>query len=225
MASLQVYDQLLQFPLFLGMSRDELTDIVGHTKFEFLKDSAHHTIIASGSACTHLYFLLSGTVSVETRSDDGSYVLTEQLSSPAILQPEAVFGYQQSYTHSFTSLSSVAILRIERSEIVRLTQDFLIFRINLLNLLATHTQKLLHRPWRRAPQSLRERIARFISDHCVYPAGAKTLRIHMTQLATEVGDSRLDVSRALNSLQDDGLIRLRRGIIEVPQLECIIHNA
>jgi DNA-binding GntR family transcriptional regulator len=45
----------------------------------------------------------------------------------------------------------------------------------------------------------------------------------MTQLAAEVGDSRLDVSRALNSLQDDGLLRLHRGIIEVPQLEHLIN--
>lgn len=223
MAVLQLYDQLLQFPLFLGMSRDDITDIVGHTRFEFLKDAPHRLIIAEGSACTHLYFLLSGSVSVETHSDDGTYSITEQLAAPVILQPEAVFGYQQRYTHTYKSLSQVALLRIERSEIVRLTQDFLIFRINLLNLLATHTQKLLHRPWRRAPQSLRERIVRFISDRCVYPAGAKTIHIRMTQLAAEVGDSRLDVSRALNSLQDDDLLRLHRGIIEVPQLERLIN--
>lgn len=223
MAVLQLYDQLLQFPLFLGMSRDDITDVVGHTRFEFLKDAPHRLIIAEGSACTHLYFLLSGSVSVETHSDDGTYSITEQLAAPVILQPEAVFGYQQRYTHTYKSLSQVALLRIERSEIVRLTQDFLIFRINLLNLLATHTQKLLHRPWRRAPQSLRERIVRFISDRCVYPAGAKTIHIRMTQLAAEVGDSRLDVSRALNSLQDDGLLRLHRGIIEVPQLERLIN--
>lgn len=223
MAVLQLYDQLLQFPLFLGMSRDDITDIVGHTRFEFLKDAPHRLIIAEGSACTHLYFLLSGSVSVETHSDDGTYSITEQLAAPVIIQSEAVFGYQQRYTHTYKSLSQVALLRIERSEIVRLTQDFLIFRINLLNLLATHTQKLLHRPWRRAPQSLRERIVRFISDRCVYPAGAKTIHIRMTQLAAEVGDSRLDVSRALNSLQDDDLLRLHRGIIEVPQLERLIN--
>ena len=37
MATLQLYDQLLQFPLFQGMSRDDLARVAGHTKFGFLK--------------------------------------------------------------------------------------------------------------------------------------------------------------------------------------------
>jgi DNA-binding GntR family transcriptional regulator len=43
----------------------------------------------------------------------------------------------------------------------------------------------------------------------------------MTQLADELGDSRLDVSRALNQLQRDGLLELRRGRIIVPQMELL----
>jgi hypothetical protein len=31
---LQLYDQLLQFPLFQGMSRDDLSQVAGHTKFD-----------------------------------------------------------------------------------------------------------------------------------------------------------------------------------------------
>ena len=44
----------------------------------------------------------------------------------------------------------------------------------------------------------------------------------MTQLAAEVGDSRLDVSRALNRLQRDGLLTLHRGRIEIPQMERLL---
>jgi DNA-binding GntR family transcriptional regulator len=44
----------------------------------------------------------------------------------------------------------------------------------------------------------------------------------MTQLAAEVGDSRLDVSHALNRLQDNGLLSLHRGRIEVPQMERLL---
>ena len=44
----------------------------------------------------------------------------------------------------------------------------------------------------------------------------------MTQLAAEVGDSRLDVSRALNRLQDAGLLTLHRGRVEIPQMERLL---
>jgi CRP-like cAMP-binding protein len=175
-----------------------------------------------GDVCDHLCFLLSGTVTVDTRSDDGTYTVTEQLSAPFMLQPESIFGYQQRYTHSFRALTPVSLLRIHRSEVVRLTEQFLIFRINLLNLLATRTQKLLHQPWRHCPQTLRERIIRFMANRCIHPAGPKTFHILMTQLAAEVGDSRLDVSRALNVMQRDGLLTLHRGRIEVPHMERLL---
>ena len=222
MASLQLFDQLLQFPLFLGMSRDDLGRIAAHTKLDFQKKPARTVILSEDTDCTHLCLLLTGTVSVETRSDDGSYILIEQLMAPVMLQPEVLFGYSQRYTHTFRAITPVALLRLERSEVVRLSEEFLIFRINILNLLSTHTQKLQHQPWRRCPQSLEERIVRFIAQHCIHPAGAKTLHILMTQLAAEVGDSRLDVSRALNRMQREGLIVLHRGRIEVPQMERLI---
>jgi hypothetical protein len=37
MAELRVYDQLLKLPLFLGLSRDDLSLIITRTPFGFLK--------------------------------------------------------------------------------------------------------------------------------------------------------------------------------------------
>ena len=62
----------------------------------------------------------------------------------------------------------------------------------------------------------------FFLDHCVYPAGRKDIRILMAQLAQEVGDSRLDVSRVLNAMQAEGLLYLHRGRIEIPSLERLL---
>jgi hypothetical protein len=56
------------------------------------------------------------------------------------------------------------------------------------------------------------------------PTGQKSFHILMTRLADEVGDSRLDVSRALNQMQYDGLVVLHRGRIEVPQIELLAKN-
>jgi DNA-binding IscR family transcriptional regulator len=44
----------------------------------------------------------------------------------------------------------------------------------------------------------------------------------MEQLALELNDSRLNVSRVLNQLQRDGLVELHRGKIVVPQLERLL---
>ena len=203
MALLQIYDRLLQFPLFQGMSRDDLEIVAGHTRFGFLKMTAGRQVIHAGDPCTHLYFLINGSLKVESFSDDGRYSVVEQMSSPYILQ-------------------HVNFLMLDKEEVVRLSEDFLVFRLNLMNHLATQAQKLIQAQWRRSPQSLQERVVRFFFLHTLYPAGPKTFHILMERLAEEVNDSRLNVSRVLNRLQTMGLLELHRGRIEIPQVERLL---
>lgn len=222
MPTLRIYDQLLQFPLFQGMSRDDLEIIAGHIRFGFVKVAAGKSIIHIGETCTQLCFLINGTVKVETYGDEHRYMVAEQVSAPYILQQEAIFGYYQSYTHNFTALTDVNLLTIAKEEMLRLLEDFLVFRLNLVNQFATQTQKHIHQTWRRCPQTLRDRVIRFLTQHCIYPAGQKTFYILMEKLAEEMNDSRLNVSRVLNRLQEEGLIELHRGRVEIPQLERLL---
>ena len=101
-------------------------------------------------------------------------------------------------------------------------EDFLVFRLNLVNQFATQTQKHIHQMWRRSPLMLRDRLIRFLTLHCIYPAGPKTFYILMERLAEELNDSRLNVSRVLNRLQAEGLLELHRGRIDIPQLERLL---
>ena len=144
--------------------------------------------------------------------------------APFILQPEALFGYYQTYTHAFRALTDCSFVTIEKSEVLRLCEEFLIFRLNLLNFYTTLGQKQLRRYWRNSPTPLTQRISRFLVERCMTPTGQKSFHILMTRLADEVGDSRLDVSRALNQMQYDGLVVLHRGRIEVPQIELLAKN-
>ena len=46
--NVQLYDKLLQLPLFQGMSHDDLTLVVGHTKIGFHKLSAGRLLVKDG---------------------------------------------------------------------------------------------------------------------------------------------------------------------------------
>ena len=222
MATLQIYEKLLLFPLFQGMSRDDLEQVAGHTRFGFSKIKQGSTIVAEGDDCRQLFFLVNGTLRVETTADDRGYMVVEQLEAPVILQPEVVFGYTQRYTHTFVSQTDANFIIVGKDEILRLSEEFLVFRLNLLNMFATQTQKTSRLLWQHVPDSLEDRIVRFFAQHCLYPAGPKVFYILMNRLASELNDSRLDVSRALNALQRNGKIVLRRGRVEIPQMERLL---
>ena len=222
MATLQIYEKLLLFPLFQGMSRDDLEQVAGHTRFGFSKINAGSTVVAEGEDCRQLYFLINGSLRVETTADDGGYMVAEQLEAPVILQPEVIFGYTQRYSHSYIAQTDANFIIVGKDEVLRLSEDFLVFRLNLLNMYATQTQKTSRMLWQYVPDSLEKRIVRFFAQHCIYPAGPKVFHILMNRLASELNDSRLDVSRALNDLQREGKIVLRRGRVEIPLMERLL---
>ena len=126
----------------------------------------------------------------------------------------SIFNYSPSNIYCF--------ITIDKQEVLLLLETQLVFRLNMLNSLATDVQRMRHRAWRSAPQSLRRHITRFFFSRCLYPAGPKTFYILMNQLAAELNDSRLDISRTLNQMEDDGLLTLHRGRIEIPMLERLL---
>ena len=218
----EIYDRLLQFTLFQGMSHADLMQVAGHTKFGFSKLTAGKRLIREGDPCTHLVFLTAGTLSVEMQSDDHACRVMEQVSAPYILQPEHLFGITQRFTATFRSLTPCNLISLDKQEVLLLLETQLVFRLNMLNIMSTETQRMRHNIWRQAPRSLRERIIRFFFSRCLYPAGPKTFYVLMNQLVADLNDSRLDISRTLNQMQDDGLITLHRGRIVIPMLERLL---
>ena len=222
MATLQLYDKLLQFPLFQGMSFSDLTQLVAHTKFGFLKLPAGKRVIKDGERCDRIYLLTNGCLRHESVSDDHSYSVVEEIQAPALIQPECITGLTQRFHGTFHTLTEVHFITIDKREMGILSDTFLVFRLNLLNIFATHTQKMQRRLWARCPRSLHNRIVRFFMDHCNHPAGRKTFHIKMEQLATELNDSRINISRALNAMQAKGMVTLGRSRIEIPAIEHLV---
>ena len=216
------FDHLLQLPLFMGMARDDLQQIVAHTKFDFFKRPANANVIAEGDRCESVIIMTHGIISMEKWSDDRGYGVRETLKAPFILQLEHLFGLTQRYSATFTTLSPCNFMAISKREVMFLFEQFDVFRINYLNILAAKAQKAQSRIWHPALNDDRSRITDFLLSHCQHPAGPKEFTILMTRLATEINASRLDVSRALNKMQQEGLVELHRGRIVIPELRQLV---
>lgn len=218
------YDTLLALPLFLGMSRNDLRQAAGTTKFDFHKVPAGEVIVKEGAKCQHLFFLLTGDIDVFTDADDHGYRIEEDITAPEIFQTERIFGLNQHFTHTYIAKNDCSIMRIEKQEMLKLSETFEIFRINIFNLISAQAQKLSKKTFKVPPKTLEERIIRFFESRCIRPAGEKIIYIKMTRIAEEVNDSRLDVSRALNRLKNEGLLQLQRGKVLIPALEKLINR-
>lgn len=202
----------------MGMAYDDIEQLVAHTKFDFIKRPAGERIISEGDRCNAIIILTHGLLQTEKHSDDHGYSVIETVKAPYIIQQEHLFGLTQRYSASFTTVSQCNFMSISKQEMMFLFEQFDVFRINYLNLLAAKTQKAQSRLWRPAPHDDRSRVAYFLASHCSQPTGPKEFRIIMNRLAAEINASRLDVSHTLNAMQRDGIIKLQRGRILIPEI-------
>lgn len=224
-AGLNMYDTLLRLPLFQGMGQDDLANVVGHTRFEFSRFKREDILIEEGAPCLGLMFLTKGQITTIRTSDNRLLEVREQVSAPALLQPESLFGLTQRHSMTFVASSEHCdTLSISKEEASRLIGTYELFRTSLLNIISTQAQRRSHLPWRSHPRSIRKKIVRFISDHCQYPAGEKDIRIKMQSLATEIGESRLNVSRELHAMEAESLLVMSREHIHILRLEDLFGN-
>lgn len=219
MVNFKLYERLLELPLFQGMSRSDLEEAVSSIRYRNLSFSKNKIIVGESDVCDKLYFLVSGSVSAIGYADDKGYTITETLFAPDILQPERIFGLTQRFTRTFKAMGECSFICISKPNTMALSDKYEIFRLNLLNIICTKSQRITRYPWKTKPQNIRHKIARFIEMRCLRPAGEKTVRIKMERLSDEINESRLNVSRELNAMHEEGLITLRRGEIHVMALE------
>ena len=216
------YSLLSRLPFFLGMSSSEFDDVIARVRLGFSKVAMGECIVVEGEPVEGFVFVLNGGVETVAYSDDHGFSIEEQMPLPTVLQPERLFGLTQRYSMTFRATDDCQLLTIAKPEVMKLMTNSEVFRLNVLNILSTQTQRMQHQPWRKKAEGIRRKIAVFVADHSQRPAGRKVLNIDMVRLGHEISESRLNVSRELNRMHAEGLIELKRERILIPHLEQLL---
>lgn len=213
---------LASLPLFLGMSKPDISDAVTSGMATCMHVADGTTVAHDGDTCSRLLILAHGTISAVGDADDHAYRLEEQLSAPCVIQPERVFGLYNRYSRTFTTQGRCIIVSIDKSNVVKLSDTHQIFRINLLNAVSTQTQRLTRAPWRHDNGSLCQRLTGFISARCLSATGRKVLYVKRDVLAHMLHTNERYVADTLHQMREDGLLLTRRGQIVVEAMEKLV---
>lgn len=217
-----MYDTLLQLPLFQGLGRNDITDILSKVKFHFKRYEAGECIFQQDSVCSEVGFLLGGTVVAETLSRDHSYLYCETISTACVVELYSLFGILPRYQATYRAVTEANVLTISKQYLFELLGTYVPCALNFSNILCSRSQYLYQRIWSDMSGCLLTRFVYFLMLRSSRPSGHKLLRIKMNDLANLLSDRRINVSRMLNALQADGLVLLRRKEIEIPALEKLV---
>lgn len=217
-----MYDTLLQLPLFQGLCKNDFTNIIGKVKLHFRKYEANQTIVEQGDSCTKLIFLLNGEITSHSTDEQHSYSLQETFGSPFVIEPYSLFGMQPRYTATYKASTDSNLVTIDKTFVLSELNNYEIFRINYLNILSNRGQIAYDKLWNSHIGGTKDKITNFLLLRSMKPEGEKRLKIKMDDLAHLIDDTRINVSKVLNDLQEKGLVELSRKEIFIPALEKLV---
>ncbi|NDV64954.1 Crp/Fnr family transcriptional regulator [Bacteroides sp. 224] len=211
-----MFSTMLRLPLFQGLCQEDFTNILGRVKLHFTKHKPGELFIREGSLCNELVFLLKGKMAMSTTSPDESFTFIEYIDDTHLIEPYSLFGLNTQYVSSYMAETEVQILRISKEFVVRDLFKYEIFRMNFTNYISNRVQALTNKIWLNTPNQIEQKIIHFILMHSEKVEGEKILRIKMDDLARHLDNTRLNVSKGLNELQERGVLVLHRKEIVVP---------
>ena len=214
-----MYESLLCLPYFQGMSKDDITAILGKVTLEFKRYGDGDIIFRQGEKCNKFTILTQGKVSGVNNAPDKSYSIAEELSAPLTIEPYSIFGYDTKFQRDYIAKDNCTVLSIDKQYIFGELSKHNIFTINLLNIICRKTQQTRERIWNYNSTKIPGRIVQFIANHCETQKGEKQISIKMERLAALLCETRLNISKALNEMQDAGHLTLHRGGITIHAID------
>lgn len=210
-----MYEILMGLPLFNGVSYNRISEVVGSTKFHFLKYLAGEQIVQAGEPCTHIKFIISGSARVTIENSDGRFKVSQTLSKPDVISPEFLFGRATHYPCTATAIESTGILQISKQDYVKILNSDPIFLFNFLNLLSMNAQKAIDGVLALTTGSLEERIAFWIV--ALTQRGGKDIVLSCRQrdLYALFGVQRTSFIGTLDNMKSRGLIDYNQHEIRI----------
>lgn len=210
-----MYEILLGLPLFKGVSRERISEIVGMAKFHFLKYLPGETIVSAGEPCTHIKFIISGQARFSVANSDGRFKVSQTLDAPDVIAPEFLFGSATAYPCSGTAIEPTGILQISKADYLKILNIDQIFLFNYLNTLSMNAQKATQGILAVTTGNLEERIAFWIVALTQRRGHDIALTCRQRDLYSLFGVQRTSFLATLNSMRERGIITYDQNEIRI----------
>ena len=187
---------------------NELMDNAGSINMP-AKTTAFH----QGDACSNYLLILSGSIKVITRAENGREIVLYRLGDgdSCVLTTSCLFGNAR-YPAEGISETDVTALAIPAARFNQAIQHSKPFREFVFNSFSSHLSSLISLVEEVTFGRLDIRLARHLLKSCNDNA---RLEITHQQLATELGSAREVISRLLKDLESRGWLKLSRGSVEI----------
>jgi CRP-like cAMP-binding protein len=167
-------------------------------------------IIRQGDVCDALYMLTIGSVKTEMITENGNILGIEIIKAPRPLAPAFVFSDNNRFPVDVTALEEVEIMKIPKTEIMRLMTTNPDFMTSFMTHNANRTQFLTNRLQLLSIKTIKGKLAHFLLESS--PGDDKSFEINrnQTELADFFGVARPSLARSLSEIVQEGFIIINK---------------
>lgn len=201
-----MYEMLMELPLFKGIGFNRLSEIVGTTRFHFLKFNDGETIVEAGEPCTHIKFVISGAARLTTVNSTARMKISQTVSAPDVISPDFLFGKFTNHPATAVAIGPTGILQIEKLEYLKILHSDNVFLINFLNTLSIDAQKSVIGVLALTNGSLEERISFWVVALTQRGSTDIALQCRQRDFYSLFGVQRSSFISTLESMRDRGLV-------------------
>jgi len=154
--------------------------------------------------------LTQGSVKTEMITENGNILGIEIINAPLPLAPAFVFSDNNHFPVDVTALEEVEIMKIPKTEIMRLMMTNPDFMSSFMTHNANRTQFLTNRLQLLSIKTIKGKLAHFLFENS--PGEGKLFEINrnQTELADFFGVARPSLARSLSELVQEGLISINK---------------
>ncbi len=210
-----MFERLLQLPLFQGLTKKEISDVIEHVRLDFVNYQAGEEIVMQDDPCKSLIYIINGELSTDYLDVKHKFSLTEDLPNIGVIEPYNLFGMAPRYSRTYAFRTDGTTLSIDKQMLLTHLMSSNIVKINMMNIACNKYHQILRLMTEFPEDTVKEKITKFVLSYSSVNKGAKELHMKMTDLAELVHETRLNVSRALNTMQEEGLVELQRNKFKI----------
>lgn len=211
---------LTECQLFKDMTEASKEKCMQSFHYQIKKFSKGDSIVQAHEVVIQQLIIIRGSVKSEMMSYNGKTIKIADMVAPRILAPGFLFGKQSHYPVSIQATSDCEVLAISKEyflETILMDQQL---QLNFINLISDQTQFLTRKINFLNFKTIKGKIAYFLFTLLKRQKQQSLQNVvvlpqSQTQLAELFGVTRPSLSRAMNELSHDGMIKIEGKRIEI----------
>lgn len=170
----------------------------------------NEVVFRQGDVCDALYVLIHGIVKAEMINENGNLIPIENIQAPRPLAPAFLFSDKNNFPVDVTALTDIELLRIPKSEVIRLMTLKPDFMQQFMTHNANRTQFLTQRLQLLSIKTIKGKIAHLLFEKYQTSGNTFTMNKNQTQLAEYLGVARPSLARSISEIIEEGIIETNK---------------